>query len=133
MLSPRELMDVALKASVVPVLRAGGFTGAYPHFRRAHVTHVDLLTFQFDVNGGGFLIEIARCGVGGITTQKGKHIPASKVRIWDLHANDRFQIKPGDGAGTGNWFRYENGRYGDVANEVLEKLPVAQDYWPQRV
>ncbi len=133
MLSPRELMDVALKATVVPVLRESGFTGSYPHFRRAHVTHLDLLTFQFDVNGGGFLIEIARCGIGGITTQTGKHIPASQVKIWDLHADDRFQIKPGDGSGTGNWFRYESGRYGNVANEVLEKLPAAHDYWSQRV
>lgn len=133
MLSPRELMDVALKASVVPVLRESGFTGLYPHFRRAHVTHFDLLTFQFDVNGGGFLIEIARCGVGGITTQMGKHIPASKVRIWDLHPKDRLQITPGDGSGTGNWFRYENGRYADLANQVLEKLPLAQDYWSRRV
>lgn len=126
-------MDVALKTSVVPVLREMGFTGSYPHFRRAHVTHVDLLTFQFDVNGGGFQIEIARCGVGGVTTQMGRHIPASKVRIWDLPANGRFQVKPGDGPGTGNWFRYESGRYGDVANEVLEKLSVAQDFWSQRV
>lgn len=133
MLSPRELMDVALKAAVVPVLRESGFTGAYPHFRRAHVTHVDLLTFQFDINGGGFLVEMARCGIGGITTQMGKHITASNVRIWDLNGNDRFQIKPGHGSGTGNWFRYESGRYGDVANEVLEKLPAANDYWTQRV
>jgi Domain of unknown function (DUF4304) len=68
MLSPRELMDVALKTSVVPVLRESGFTGSYPHLRRVHVTHVDLLTFQFDVNGGGFQIEISRCGIGGTTT-----------------------------------------------------------------
>jgi hypothetical protein len=133
MLSPREFMDVALKTSVVPALRERGFTGAYPHFRRAHVTHVELLTFQFDVNGGGFQIEIARCGVGGVTTQMGKHIPASDVRIWDLPAKDRFQIKPGNGSGTGNWFRYESGRYDNVANEVLEKLSVAHDYWSQRV
>jgi hypothetical protein len=133
MLSPRELMDVALKTSVVPVLRERGFTGTYPHFRRVHVTHVELLTFQFDVNGGGFLIEISRCGIGGITRDRGKHIPASEVRGWDIHPNDRFRIKPGEGAGTASWFRFENGRYGDVANEVLAKLPVAHDYWSQRV
>jgi hypothetical protein len=94
MLSSRELMDVALKATVVPVLRGSGFTGSYPHFRRVHVTHVDLLTFQFDINEGGFLLEISRYGIGGITTQAGKHIPASKVRVWDLQPNDRFALSP---------------------------------------
>jgi hypothetical protein len=133
MLSPRELMDVALKTSVVPVLRESGFTGSYPHLRRLHVTHVDLLTFQFDVNGGGFQIEISRCGIGGTTTHWGRHIPASNVTAWDIHPNDRFRIKPGEGSGTDSWFRYESGRYGDVANQVLAKLPVAHEYWSQRV
>ncbi len=132
MLSPRELMDVALKASVVPMLRESGFTGSYPHFRRTHVTHVDLLTFQFDINGGGFLVEIARCGIGGITTHRGKHIPASQVRNWDTYPHDRFRIKPGDGSGTDSWFRFENGRYDDVAHEVLAKLPVGLDHWAKR-
>jgi hypothetical protein len=133
MLSPRELMDVALKASVVPILRESGFTGSYPHFRRVHVTHIDLLMFQFDINGGGFLIEISRCGIGGITTHWGKHIAASKVKIWDVHPNDRFRIKPGEGSGTDSWFRFDNGNYDGVANEVLAKLPAAQDYWSRRV
>jgi hypothetical protein len=133
MLSPRELMDVALKASVVPVLRESGFTGLYPHFRRVHVTHVDLLTFQFDINSAGFVVEISRCGIGGITTESGKHIPASKVRACDMHPNDRFRIKPAEGSRTGSWFRFEGGGYDDVANEVLAKLPVAHDYWSQRV
>ena len=132
MLSPRELMDVALKTFVVPALRESGFTGAYPHFRRVRATHVELLTFQFDINGGGFLIEISRCGAGGVTTPVGKHIPAAMVRAWDLHANDRFRLKPGEGPGTVSWFRYESGEYDHVANEVLGKLPVAYDYWSQR-
>ena len=126
-------MDVALKATVVPVLRENGFTGSYPHFRRVHDTHVDLLTFQFDINGGGFLIEVSRYGIGGITTHWGKHIPASKVRAWDLQPNDRFRIKPGEGSGTDSWFRYDSGGYDDVANEALAKLPVAHDYWSRRV
>ena len=133
MRSSRELMDEALKASVVPVLRQDGFTGSYPHFRRVHVTHVDLLMFQFDINGGGFLIEISRCSIGGITTHWGKYIPASKVRAWDLHPNDRFRIKPREGPRTDSWFRYESGRYDSVASEVLAKLPLAYDYWSQRV
>jgi hypothetical protein len=126
-------MDLALKASVVPVLRENGFTGSYPHFRRTHATHVDLLTFQFDVNGGGFLMEISRCSIGGITTKLGKHIPASEVRIWDIHSDERFRIKPGDGSGTDSWFRYDNGEYNTAAREVLAKLPAAQDYWSKRI
>jgi hypothetical protein len=114
------------------MLRESGFTGFYPHFRRVHVTYIELLTFQFDVNGGGFLIEISRCGIGGITTQAGKHIPASEVRTWDIHPNDRFRIKPGEGSGTDSWFRFDDGNYDSVAHEVLAKLPVAQDYWSRR-
>lgn len=125
-------MDVALKQFVVPVLRELGFTGTYPHLRRVHVTHVDLLTFQFDVNGGGFVIEISRCGIGGATTHSGKHIPASTVRIWDIHPDQRFRLKPGEGPGTDSWFRFESGRYDEVANQALAMLPVAHDYWSQR-
>ena len=126
-------MDVALKTAVVPVLRESGFTGSYPHLRRVYVTHVDLLTFQFDVNGGGFVIEVARCGIGGTTSYGGKHIPASKVTAWDIHPDDRLRIKPGEGSGTDSWFRYESGRYDEVASQVLAKLPIAHEYWSQRV
>jgi hypothetical protein len=132
MLSPRACMDLALKTSVVSALRESGFTGSYPHLRRLHVTHVDLLTFQFDVNGGGFLIEITRCGIGGTTTHTGKHIAASSVTAWDIHPNNRVRIKPGEGSGTDSWFRYESGKYDDVASQVLAKLPIAHEYWSQR-
>jgi Domain of unknown function (DUF4304) len=125
-------MDIALKSSVVSVLRESGFTGSYPHLRRLHVTHVDLLTFQFDVNGGGFLIEITRCGIGGTTSYGGKHIPASNVTVWDIHPDDRLRIKRGEGSGTDSWFRYESGRYDEVASQVLAKLPIAHEYWSQR-
>jgi Domain of unknown function (DUF4304) len=53
---PRQLMEQALKAYVVPVLREHGFAGSLPHFRRLRSDCVDLLTFQFDKNGGGFVI-----------------------------------------------------------------------------
>jgi hypothetical protein len=133
MLSPRDCMDLDLKNVVVSALRENGFTGSYPHLRRLHVTHVDLLTFQFDVNGGGFLVEIARCGIGGTTTRSGKHIAASKVTAWDIHPDDRFRIKPGSGSGTDSWFRFESGRYDEVARQVLAKLPTAYEYWSRRV
>jgi hypothetical protein len=44
---------------VVPVLRQSNFKGSFPHFRRVTAERTNLLTFQFDRSGGGFVIEIA--------------------------------------------------------------------------
>jgi hypothetical protein len=52
MSSPRQLMDEALKAHVVPALRERGFKGSLPHFRRLRSDRVDLLTVQFDKTVG---------------------------------------------------------------------------------
>lgn len=94
---------------------------------------IDLLTFQFDRNGGGFVIEIARAAVGGITTHWGKEIPASKVTAWDLHPDDRHRIKPEDGAGTDAWFRFDNGNVEKAAQQVVAKLPHAEAWWSDHV
>jgi hypothetical protein len=52
-------MEAELKSAVVPKLRSHGFKGSYPHFRRFADERIDLLTFQHDKWGGGFVIEIA--------------------------------------------------------------------------
>ena len=68
MSSQHDSMVAELKITVIPKLRAQGFKGSYPHFRRIVENRVDLLTFQHDRWGGGFVIEIARAPAGGITT-----------------------------------------------------------------
>ena len=115
-------MDLALKAVVVPVLREYGFAGLYPYFRRPNTTYVELLTFQFDVNGGGFLIDVSRCSIGGVTTKEGRHISAAEVKPWYLDPYDRLRIKLREGAGTDSWFRYDSGEYEIAANEALAGL-----------
>src|SRR5258708_20299065 len=90
----RQTMDNELKSSVLPVLRSHLFCGSFPHFRRLGECGVDSLTFQFDKWGGGFVVEIARCGVDGFTTHWKEHIPAAKVKAWDLHPKDRHRIQP---------------------------------------
>jgi hypothetical protein len=52
-------MDRALKERVVPTFRQLQFKGSYPHFYRDIAGHVDLLTFQFSMSGGRFVVEIA--------------------------------------------------------------------------
>ena len=127
-MSTRELMDAALKSSVVPVLRESGFKGSFPHFRRSRGGALDLLTFQFDRSGGGFVIEAARAPEQGINTHWGKYIPGSKLTAWDVHPDARKRFKPRDGSGTDSWFRYEHG-VTEATQEVLECLPIVNAWW----
>lgn len=121
----RESFEAELKRVVVPRLRERKFTGSFPHFRRPDENGIQLLTFQFDKNGGGLVIEIARCPSVGTTTHWGKQIPPSKVTAWDLHPNDRERIKPKSGAGTDSWFRYEGEKIQECVEQVLAALSVA--------
>src|SRR5215470_9861393 len=125
----REAMDGALKKAVIPSLRQAGFTGSFPHFRRAGAFAVDLLTFQFDKNGGGFVIELGRCSREGFTTHWGKHIPASRVTALDLHPDQRHRIKPREGPGTDSWFRFDKGQVQAATQHVLAALPRAESWW----
>lgn len=125
----REEMEAELKGAVVPALRLSGFKGSLPHFRRPGPNAIDLLTFQFDRSGGGFVIEISRCSLDGFTTHWGKHIPASKVSAWDLHPDQRHRIQPRHGGDTDAWFRFDTGQFKQVAQQVLDALPRAESWW----
>jgi hypothetical protein len=108
-------MDASLKSGVVPLLRKHGFAGSYPHFRRALSDRIDLVTFQFDRDGGGFVVETGSCSIDGIARPGGKPVPPSKVTAWDLHPSQRRRLKPPDAPGTDYWFRFEAGDYDSVA------------------
>ena len=124
-MSDRQVMITELKRVVQPRLRADKFAGTFPHFRRLGQDAIDLITFQFDRNGGGFVIEIARCPSDGIVTAWGKHIPLDKVQAWDAHPNFRKRVKPRTGSGTDAWFRFDATNASKVAAEVL--LHLCQD------
>jgi len=123
-------MLAALEAHLLPVLRDQGFKGSLPHLRRARADGIDLLTIQFDKRGGGFVIEIARCGREGITTHWGKKIPAGRVKAHDLPHDQRHRLgSPGPGV-DGRWFRYDSGTSCDaVAEQVVAMLPEADAWW----
>jgi hypothetical protein len=126
-------MDRALRDSVVPVLRRAGFKGTFPHYRRIIPKAVDLLTFQFDRNGGGFVIEIGRSDSNGYTNAWGKHIAPTKVSAWDLHPYQRYRIQPVPGGGTESWFRFDHGQTQAVVLRVLEALEDAEAWWQEAV
>ncbi|MEC4168752.1 MULTISPECIES: DUF4304 domain-containing protein [unclassified Pseudomonas] len=129
----REKIDAALKEHVVPVLRSMGFKGSFPHFRRNTGQQIDLLTFQFDKHGGGFVIEVAVSPTEGVTLHWGEQIPAAKVVATHLHPNKRIRL--GAAMEGDHWFRYDNKgtrttRFEDTAREVLPYLSAeATDHW----
>lgn len=124
----RASMDAALKESVLPVLRSHGFRGSFPHFRRFTNDSVELLTFQFDKWGGGFVVEIARGSIDGYTTAWGEHIPAKKLTAHHLHPTTRKRIQPQEGGGPEAWFRFDDGNVRRTAQELLKLLPLAESW-----
>ena len=122
-------MIVVLKDIVVPKLRERGFSGAFPHFRRIKRGQIDLMTFQFDKWGGGFVVEISKCGSEGITMAWGEKIPPKKVTAHHLSPNERLRLGC-EGPSTDDWFRYDRGKSPDVvAQEVVNKLDNAEKWW----
>jgi hypothetical protein len=122
----RKAMILELKRIVQPHLRVIGFSRSFPHFRKIGEETIDLVTFQFDRWGGGFVIEIARCPSNGIVTHWGEHIPPKKTRAWDV--NSRKRIQPRAGGGTDSWFRFDTVAPHTVAAEALNCL-LKPDLW----
>ncbi|MDF7800823.1 DUF4304 domain-containing protein [Pontiellaceae bacterium B1224] len=116
-MNDRDSINSALKRIVIPELRKQGFKGSLPHFRRI-TDHVDLLSFQFNKYGGGFVVEVAKGDCDDFTTYWGKYIPANKLSAWDLHPDNRTRLKPNQGSGIDCWFRYDTQKDFDSLAEL---------------
>jgi hypothetical protein len=124
----RAAVDAALRSIVVPALRKAGFKGSLPHFRRIGEDKIDLLTFQFDKYGGGFVVEIAMCEPGGFVMPWGDVIPPAKVTAHHI-ASPRPRLGPA-GIGQDHWFRFDTGvSPDDLANEVATLVRLHAEAW----
>jgi len=129
-------MEASLTAIVIPVLRQLGFKGSFPHFRRLASNRINLLTFQFDKNGGGFVIEISNAKNKTFVTSWGKKIEPNKLTAHDLNKRKRIQSNMREESSTDDWFRYDikhllglGDIYKKVSKDVLSKIEFANDYW----
>jgi hypothetical protein len=135
--SERDEMIKNLNEIVIPVLRQLNFKGSFPHFRRLTIDRVNLMTFQFDRSGGGFVIEIANCNGGDFKTSYGREIKENKITAHDLDKRKRIQSNMNTNSSLmADWFRYDKKYllgFGDiykkVCKDVLSKLNIAEDYW----
>ena len=107
----RDAMIAELKRVAVPVLRALGFKGSFPHFRRAADKQIDLLTFQFSAGGGEFVIEIGSFPPAGDELY-GELLPAAEVKMRHLLRRLRLGAKD---ESSDHWFNYDGGDYAGVA------------------
>lgn len=119
------LMRAELKKIVQPFLRTDGFQGSFPNYRRISINFVDLLTFQFDKWGGGFVVEIARCPSAGLVTHWGKHIQPKLACAHDVHPNFRKRVSP---EGETGWFRFNESSVSVVVLDCLKTLQ-RDDLW----
>lgn len=128
MSADRAAMLRALQLHLVPALRASGFTGSLPHFRRLKPDQIDLLSVQFDKYGGGFVVELAKCPPGGVTTSWGAKIPPNTVEARDT-LPPRLRLGSNPAAGDfDHWFRYDGRESTDeVAQSVVSLLATQAD------
>jgi hypothetical protein len=135
----RELMIKELSKTVIPAIRELGFKGSFPHFRRIRTDRINLLTFQFDRYGGGFVIEIVNCASApdSIMNSIGQEIKINKLTAHDFTNRKRIQSNmKTESSLTEDWFRYDKkylfgfgNIYKHVCKDVLSKLPIACEYW----
>ena len=127
----RKEMIGALKKHFKPVLRERGFTGSHPHYRRIGTTQIDLISIQFDKDGGGFRIEIAKCPSQNTTGVLGRQVIPSKATVWDFTENRHF-------LGKGEWLRYDNlppseDFFRELALKALNQLDLAELWFSGKV
>jgi uncharacterized protein DUF4304 len=127
----REKMIATLKLRIIPCLRERGFKGSFPHFRRIGATKTDVLTFQFDKWGGGFIIEFGEGPPDELVEPWGR-VPATKLTAHLLPLSNRVRLIADAKVDEETWFRFDasnQAAFDAAANLVLKLLPQADKWW----
>jgi hypothetical protein len=122
-----------MKRTLVPILESEGFQGTFPEFQRVDCGSLQLLSIQFDKNGGGFFMEFCNHPPGDLETSWGEIVPERNITVAHTPVESRARLQQ-----TGNrnslaedWFRYENLSTDEVerlAKHVAELLPQISDW-----
>ena len=104
----RREIDVVLKTMCVPLLRELGFKGSFPHFHRSVGAHVDLLTFQFRLDGSSFIVEISYADAARKNVYFRPETSVAKLRASATTKRHRLG-KQTESGGDGRWFGLDHG------------------------
>lgn len=122
----KKIMTKALKTFVVPEIKALGFSGTFPHFRRERDGKFEFTSFQFNRYGGSFVLE---CGF--VTPHDlsdfAKKLPFEKLTYGDAHPDNRLRIKSEIATTEDFWFAYsefnEETQFENLAKSLIPLLP----------
>ncbi len=124
----RLYMIKRLKAVVVPELRAMGFKGSFPHFRRSRKGW-DYLSFEFRHRyGGAFAVEVGRRKDG-----EAGEVPDNEMNAFWARTRERLgTIRSGED----HWFSYDDAlirfgkrRFERLLPQVLELIEAEAVPW----
>ena len=121
-------MDAALKAVLLPRLRAAGFVGSYPKLRRVVGDRLDLLDVQHSTSGGRFYLNIAQAPAEGFV--KGDEwlasFPPEKLETGHCYG-DRSRVNPKD-----SWWKRKHGwEYGPRTYD--DPRPAREAAWYEEI
>ena len=111
-------MHKAIKKIAEPYFRGIGFKGRFPHFRKIESDKIKLLTFQFNLAGGSFVVELAQCDAKPLITNWGEEISPAKITAHDL--NNRYRL--GSLEQSGFWFVFGKPERGSIASRICAAM-----------
>ena len=104
-------MNAALKAIVVPKIRALGFVGSLPHFRRKSGSAREMLMVQFNRYGGSFCLEAGRMSQAELERLQeswraaGKPLTEAQLTVGHCHWRNRARLGGTEvSPNTDHWF-----------------------------
>jgi hypothetical protein len=132
----RKQMESSIQDTVVPALRSMGFRGSFPHFYRDRKNHIDLLSFQYRLAGGSFVVELSFATPTRENVYIDKTVPANKLRVSQTTKRKRLGAEK---EGSDNWFSFEpSGIFrkqpdlNRISEEVVALLKSDAELWWER-
>ncbi|MBL8484203.1 MAG: hypothetical protein JNJ60_18545 [Rhodocyclaceae bacterium] len=129
MQTPSQRMSAALKTELIPALKAMGFAGTFPRYRRERPASIQLLAIFYDKAGICFFLEFGAHERGDKLTSWGEVVPESKLLLEHVRYDQRarLQARCGGGSVAADWFAFEacteDAQFRALAAEVAQRLP----------
>ncbi len=119
----REIMLKALNKTVIKDLKAQGFVGKYPHFKKKKDDCIELIDFQTNKYGGSFTVEVSAVFPGSkVTNLSDTKAEVDEKTVEVACTNQRYRL---EGMFDG-WFYYRDvykqsdGFYEDIPESGAE-------------